>query len=271
MLKKVPTLIKNFSEFPIYKFTKRKYAEQLKANGVLRLSTLHEFQDQKIYGDMQSDKSEGFISPVHDRSVPPEGMHGTWHTTLCLNQWMFCATKDPDIVLGEGFNYDCRMEITSPKFFEAITNAMGGRIVAACIQEVEYYDKRYPYYGAPDMFAGFTKDILYKSQEEVRCFWEPAGQKYSKIKFPTGGFNSYELWNTPYAQEYFRHENARVQPMPISVLAARDYVGEIIDVSPPIKKEKVYVVCSNLNCTKMICNEDAVCEYCHTPNIERIV
>ena len=162
----------NNINFPLFRFTRKEWADRFFKTGELRLGTLFDYAKNESYGDAIHDRHEGYYVYIkYDET--PSGMPEL-RFTLARNNLLLCASTDYNEDFYEKFDADCCIVIESIDFYTEIDSALKSHCAPLVLCKVNYYDKSswacIPEY---ETFAGVMKDIKFAEQKEVRALWEP--------------------------------------------------------------------------------------------------
>jgi len=186
---------------PLYKYMKSDHAHSALRNGVFRIGTLLEFQDEERHGTEIGDRDEGTKricnSPgeIYDYSIPGsapgfaekfirvEEQYVTINgilmeeTIASPNYYIYCVTSEISQAAMKEFECDTVIQIANPKsFFVALTESLSQQTE---IQEdynvvrCNYVDRRYHYSDNDRTHPATIKSHKYSYQKEVRAIWTP--------------------------------------------------------------------------------------------------
>lgn len=215
---------------PLFRFTKRKWANIFFRTGQLRLGTLFDYAKNESYGDAIHDRHEGYCAFILPKDQPIDGIPVT-RLTLARNNLLLCFTDKYADAMYEEFNADCCIIIHDMRFFTCIDNVLRNDFTELLMRRVNYIDKKkWDSMPRVDDFAGITKDVKFSHQMEVRALWEPVKPHRNKVKIPnftrhqTISDNflinaSEELW----FDKYLKQECKWLQPKTIFVPEAIKY------------------------------------------------
>lgn len=159
-------------KFPLFRFTKKVWADRFFQTGELRLGTLYDYAKNESYGDAIHDRHEGYYTYIkYDKT--PSGVPEL-RFTLARNNLLLCASADYNEDFYEKFDADCCVVIESIDFYTEIDSALKNYCIPLLLRKVNYYDKS-SWACIPDYedFAGVMKNISFAEQKEVRALWEP--------------------------------------------------------------------------------------------------
>lgn len=165
--------VENNITFPLYRFTKKKWANSFFETGQLRLGTLFDYAMNERYGNAVHDRHEGYYAW---RLPEKEWTNGIpeMRFIIARNNLLLCSSTDYRESYYEEFDANCCIRIDSLAFFVAIDEVMKNEFTPLLLRKVNYYDKsRWDCLPDYEDFAGVMKDIRFSSQKEVRALWEP--------------------------------------------------------------------------------------------------
>jgi hypothetical protein len=184
--------VEKIIKFPLYRFTKKKWANSFFGTGQLRLGTLFDYAMNEKYGDAVHDRHEGYYVWRLPKAKWTNGVPEV-RFIVARNNLLLCSSTDYDESYYKEFDANCCIRIDSMEFFTAIDEAMKKEFTPLLLRKVTYYDKsRWDCTPDYEDFAGVMKDIRFSPQKEVRALWEP--QKlpldYKSLEFEPGYFNN---------------------------------------------------------------------------------
>ena len=194
-------LIANPLPVPLFKYTRREFAESMMRHGHFRIGTLHEFRKEEAHGGEIGDAGEGTKQLV-------DHLDGDWRevtsrpnlaeqvfkvgpganikfsgVTVQMHQevpdmYVFCVSAVLDKEVMGAFKADTCLAITNPKgFFEALDAAMRAKglvrapgVVVGCV----YADRERDIRHDGNLNPAQLKPQRYSYQREMRVLWEPA-------------------------------------------------------------------------------------------------
>jgi hypothetical protein len=211
----MPTLNKLIfmnTEPKLYKFTKRKYAEELVRNGSIQIGTLHDFQNLEKHraevGDAQEGKRSTFIGPdeqgqfhvdkleILGSTLTNVNMSGNGGMPIAIMEatrqyYILCFSIKPDAEAMRRMGYDTCVQIDNPKLFcYIVTQAMitlgkTAPIGRFHLDFIRYLDPVvYPVnavnnksYSGKHLPVYLQKHPEFAYQNEARVVWEPSGEQ----------------------------------------------------------------------------------------------
>jgi hypothetical protein len=128
-------LCSNF-EFPLYKLTRKVFADQFFDKGRLRLGTFLDFAKEDVHGSIIGDFNEGLLTSnfVH------MGVEITYGLTS-VNSFVYSTSQTCSNDLMMEFNADAVIQINSVDFFSEITRVIQETVKTGVITAVDYYEK----------------------------------------------------------------------------------------------------------------------------------
>jgi hypothetical protein len=157
---------------PLYRYTKKKWAERFFDTGQLRLGTLFDYAKMESYGDAVHDRHEGYC-PFNTGKLGPS-QRPIIKLILARNNLVLCMADSHNRYLYNEFEAECCIRINDDRFFKEIDKQLQAEFTSPLLRQVTYLDKT-RWDTAPDYvdFAGAIKDAKFKRQREVRVLWEP--------------------------------------------------------------------------------------------------
>jgi hypothetical protein len=160
-------------KLPLYRFTKKKWANCFFNTGQLRLGTIFDYAKNESYGDAIYDRHEGYYVYRVPKGKWANGVPEV-RFVLARNNLLLCLTTDYDERHFEEFDANCCIKINSMQFFREIDSLLQDQFASPLLAKVCYYDKsRWDCCPDYEDFAGVMKDIRFAPQREVRALWEP--------------------------------------------------------------------------------------------------
>lgn len=166
--------------FPLYRFTKLKWANCFFGTGQLRLGTLFDYAKNEAYGKAIHDRHEGYYAY---RVPQKEWKNGVpeMRFVLARNNLLLCMTTDYDERYYKEFDANCCIKINSLDFFAEIDAVLESGFTNLLLRKVIYYDKgRWDCVPDYEDFAGVMKDVSFAPQREVRALWEPVEYPFKR-------------------------------------------------------------------------------------------
>ena len=182
-MRKIYTKQKIF--FPLYRFTKRKWANFFFNTGQLRLGTIFDYAENENYGDAVHDRHEGYCA--FRLNLGPDSKPAV-RMTLARNNLVLCLSKKHENYMYEEFDANCCIRIDDIRFFQEIDKILQGEFTNLLLRPVTYLDKK-RWDCLPDYedFAGVMKDLKFEQQNEIRALWEPQKRWNNKPNIPEMG------------------------------------------------------------------------------------
>jgi hypothetical protein len=169
---------------PLYRFTKKKWADFFFRTGQLKLGTIFDYAKNEKYGDAIHDRHEGYCAFVLPEDQPIAG-RPVARMTLARNNLLLCFSKEYSEALYKEFDADCCIVINDAKFFSCIDDELKSEFTEPLVRQVTYIDKsKWDYMPRYEDFAGVIKDTRFKDQKEVRALWEPKKAHRQKVNIP---------------------------------------------------------------------------------------
>lgn len=169
---------------PLFRFTKRKWAEFFFRTGQLRLGTLFDYAKNESYGDAIHDRHEGYCAFVLPHDQPISG-RAVARVTLARNNLLLCFSEEYNEAMYAEFDADCCIVINDTRFFSCIDDELMNEFSEPLVRRVTYLNKsKWDCMPKHEDFAGVIKDIRFKDQKEVRALWEPKKEHRQKANRP---------------------------------------------------------------------------------------
>ena len=208
-------------KFPLYRFTKKVWADRFFQTGELRLGTLFDYAKNESYGDAIHDRHEGYYIYIKYDNTPSGAPELRF--TLARNNLLLCASTDYNEEFYEKFDADCCIVIESIDFYTEIDSILNNNCTPIILSKVNYYDKSswtcIPEY---EDFAGIMKNISFAEQKEVRALWEPKNYPMNEgvVELSPELFDSFEnplmdFHERAWFQDKIQQEAARLKPTTI--------------------------------------------------------
>lgn len=194
----------------LYKYLPKQYANNMMNLGQIRIGTLLDFQDEKSYGSVIGDQTEGYRQvSVGDRSGG-EAVNGqvggvtfenfsfkgggmTIRQSVQHDYYVYCTSYDRDIAIQNAFSVDAAVEIFDVEgFFRSVTEQLKALKYTSdngFLQKCIYEDKQVYIapqkgkvnYNHPVTPVWRQKEVKYAYQKEVRALWTPTNPKLVPI------------------------------------------------------------------------------------------
>lgn len=214
--------------FPLYRFTKKKWATCFFNTGQLRLGTLFDYAQNEVYGDAIHDRHEGYcafrLPCVGDTGRPLVRL------TLARNNLALCLTETYDESMYNEFGANSCIKIEDIRFFHCIDRVLEKDFTEPLLRRVTYIDKsRWDCIPNYEDFAGVVKDLKFSNQNEVRALWEPKEKHNNTTIIPELGHVEHdsallvEVSEKKWFKEYAERECKSLKPKTIFVPEARKY------------------------------------------------
>jgi hypothetical protein len=189
--------IANDIRFPVYRYTKKFFADKFFHSGEVRLNTLRSYHDIEKLGSSVGDESEGFR---HFHTHVDGKIGGKFKSTPTvfyadsINAWTICASKSMNFKFYAEFDSDCCIRINSIDYFLEIARVVTNRWLGGSLFPIKYIDtkeivKDILVTGRSPMLT-HTKPRSYKWQNEIRLIlepWSPVTSKSSLTEDPQIG------------------------------------------------------------------------------------
>jgi hypothetical protein len=190
---------------PLFKYTRREYADTMIREGKFRIGTLHDFRRVEEYGGAIGDIYEGraeivehieyaewpeiqkhplagpAISAPPDAKIPIKDTIFT-HPNDSPDLYVYCMTKTPTAEGLQEFGNNACVRIDDPLEFGRILTEELTRLglvndgmIAPCV----YGDRHRRWEDAMRLPTAFVKSAEFDYQTEVRIVWEPASPPLS--------------------------------------------------------------------------------------------
>jgi hypothetical protein len=210
-----PVQIRRGLTYPLYRYTKRCWADDFFQTGKIRLAPVLEYRDTVNFNEAVGDGTEGITNFLTDKPGLPCGLSMAIQNQLTIS----CTEVRDDTYMMEAFGYDCVFSINSVEFFLAINAAVADICSSCLIDRVVYtrpkhhhsLDMKLDEMEGQPIFAGLYKDEKYHKQREVRPLWEVKG--FGEMEWLMEPRDELERWQ----KEYIAREIARVPARFINV------------------------------------------------------
>ena len=169
--------------FPLYKYTKKEFAERFFDNGELLIGTIYDFQDEAKYGSKIGDSKEGWRKII-SLNGEPVFLKGN-----CINAFTYCVSDRLDRNIAEDFESNCVIQINSIEFFKILTSIISSKMnIFSTIDFVKYMDDEEIIQHTRNLWNGARKisdvnrfsvkfsrlkERRFSHQSEIRAIWEP--------------------------------------------------------------------------------------------------
>lgn len=156
----------------LYRYTKRRFADDLLTRGRLRLGTLYEYSDREDLNESQRDICEG--KAVYTFNAGEISPRTTQFYVTSMDRWLVCLSRKLDRELMVKMGHDSVVELDAIKFATIVADKLAFRSKVGSLRPVTYYaDSRRAGSGLDPRvdFAHTRKSDNYAWQEEHRlCF-----------------------------------------------------------------------------------------------------
>jgi hypothetical protein len=155
--------------FPLYRFTKKKWADAFMNTGQLRLGTIFDYATNELYCNEVGDMMEGIYVK---RGIGITG-EPTFECISARNNLTLCFADRYDERFYKWFDADACLKITSIDFFVELDFSLHQSCTPLLLRKVTYYNKnRWDCVPKYNDFAGVMKDSSFMHQCEIRALWE---------------------------------------------------------------------------------------------------
>ena len=187
---------------PLFKYTKREFADLMMRQGKFRIGTLHDFRRVEKHGVAISDPYEGISNVIEhvehadSRDIQKNPFVASFFGGSsdaqieihdCTFIWaedspdyfVYCTTRTPTAEGLQEFGNNACVRIEDPlEFARLLTEKMQqkGLATRGFIGACAYGDRSRPWHEAVQLPSAFVKDAEFEYQAEVRFVWEPTSR-----------------------------------------------------------------------------------------------